>query len=85
MDGEPKYRRGSVIRQPAPHRDMPGGARRWRVLGVEGGDYFVLALFSDHGPRTSLWNTAWCDAATELEWQDDAVGRIGQNGIAGVL
>lgn len=75
-----RYRRGSVIRQPVPHEEHPPGARRWRVLAVEGGDYYVRALFSDGGPQYAHWNTAWCEAATELEWQDDTVGRINREG-----
>lgn len=81
MDERTTYRRGSVIRQPLPHPGHPHGARRWRVLGVEGDDYYVQALFSDGGPRHAYWNIAWCEAATELEWQDDAVGRIDMDGV----
>lgn len=76
----PRYKRGSVIRQSLPHPEHPTGARRWRVLGVEGNDYYVRALFSDGAPMYAHWNTEWCDAVTELEWQDDALGRIGRDG-----
>lgn len=75
-----KYRRGSVIRQAMPHPEYPSGARRWRVLGVEGDDYYVLALFSGNTARTALWNTQLCDTATELEWQDEVTGRIDKDG-----
>lgn len=75
-----RYRRGSIIRQAMPHDAYPQGARRWRVLGVEGDDYSVQALFSDNSPMHAYWNIAWCEAATELEWQSDELGRIDRNG-----
>jgi hypothetical protein len=80
-----KYKRGSVIRQEIPHPEHPHGARRWRVLGVRRGDYFVYALFHDDSPRYAYWNIAWCDEVTELEWQDDAIGRIDERGQCTVL
>lgn len=79
-DKSPRYRRGSVIRQAAPHPQHPSGARRWRVLDVEGSDYYVRALFSDGSPGYAYWDTDLCDAATELEWQDNETGRIDHEG-----
>jgi hypothetical protein len=76
-----RYRRGSIIRQAVPHREYADGARRWHVWGVEDGDYIVQALFSDGSPMTARWPVEWCEAATELEWQDDEVGRIGKDGV----
>lgn len=75
-----RYRRGSIIRQARPHDEYPQGARRWRVHDIEGDNYFVQALFSDGSPMFAYWNIVWCEAATELERQDDEVGRIDMNG-----
>lgn len=75
-----RYRRGSVIRQSVPHQEHPHGARRWRVEAVEGDDYYVQALFSDGGPMHAHWNIEWCEEVTELEWQDDEIGRINIDG-----
>jgi hypothetical protein len=77
----PRYRRGSIIRQAVPHPEYPTGAKRWRVLGVEEDDYFVCALFSDGSPTQAYWNIVWCEAVTELEWQDDVIGRIDRDGM----
>lgn len=71
-----RYRQGSIIRQAMPHGSHPSGAKRWRVWGIQGSDYLLGALFSDGSPMTSLWNVGACEAATELEWQDDETGRI---------
>lgn len=72
-----RYRRGSIIRQAVPHPEHPRGARRWRVWAVEENDYLVQALFSDSNPMVARWDTALCEEATELERQDDEIGRIG--------
>jgi hypothetical protein len=47
------------------------------VWAVQGEDYLVQALFSDGSPMVSLWNIELCEAQTELEWQNDEVGRLG--------
>lgn len=72
-----RYRRGSVIHQAVPHPEYIRGARRWRVQDVVGDDYLVQALFSDGGPMYAYWDIVQCEAVTELEWQDDEIGRIG--------
>lgn len=77
-----RYRRGSIIRQCVPHPQHPGGARRWRVWAVEDGDYLVQALFSDGKPMVARWRIEWCEAITELEWQNDEVGRIDEWGFS---